>query len=167
MDVLLLRHARAEERELFALSGNEDALRPLTRAGAKRMRGAVRGLRRLLPHIDVIASSPLLRAVQTAEIVADGYGGKAVQVPQLAPGHAPSALLPWLRSQGDAGVVVLVGHEPDLGALASWLLAGGERSFVPLKKGAGCLLRLAGGIKSRNGELLWAMTARQMRAMRR
>jgi len=155
MDVLLVRHARAEECDIFALSGEEDALRPLTRAGAKEMRKVAKALRRLLPQVDVFASSPLLRALQTADILAARYGGKVMQLPQLAPGHDPAQVLTWLRSQGDNACVALVGHEPDLGALASWLLTGGKRGFLPMKKSGACLLRFAGGIKDGKAELVW------------
>ncbi len=157
MDVLLVRHARAEEREIFALTGAEDALRPLTRGGAKEMRKVARALRGLVPRIDVFASSPLLRAVQTAEILAARYDGKVLQLPQLAPGHEPAQVLTWLRSQGDQQCVALVGHEPDLGVLASWLLAGGKQGFMPMKKAGACLLRFTGGIKGGKAELAWAL----------
>ncbi|WP_127478142.1 phosphohistidine phosphatase SixA [Sulfurivermis fontis] len=157
MDVLLVRHAKAEEREIFALTGAEDALRPLTKSGAREMRKVARALQRLVPRIDVLASSPLLRALQTADILAARIGGKAVQLPQLAPGHAPGQVLTWLRSQGDNPCVALVGHEPDLGVLAAWLLTGGQGGFLPLKKGGACLLHFKDGIKEGKAELVWAM----------
>lgn len=157
MDVLLVRHAKAEEREIFALSGEEDALRPLTRPGAKEMRKVARALHHLLPQIDVFASSPLLRALQTADILAARYGGKVLQLPQLAPGHDPTQILTWLRSQGDNRCVALIGHEPDMGSLASWLLSGGKHGFMPLKKGGACLLRMGESIKDGKAELVWAL----------
>lgn len=157
MDVLLVRHAKAEEREIFALSGEEDALRPLTKAGAKEMRKVAKALHRLVPQVDVFASSPLLRAAQTADILATRYAGKVVQLPQLSPGHEPAQVLTWLRSQGDQQCVALVGHEPDLGMLASWLLAGSKQGFMPLKKAAACLLRFGGGIKDGKAELVWSL----------
>lgn len=157
MDVLLVRHAKAEEREIFALTGAEDALRPLTKAGAREMRKVARALQRLVSRIDVLASSPLLRTLQTADILAERVGGKVVQLPQLAPGHEPGQLLTWLRSQGDNPCVALIGHEPDLGVLAAWLLTGGQHGFLPLKKGGACLLRFNDGIKDGKAELVWAM----------
>jgi phosphohistidine phosphatase len=157
MDVLLVRHGKAEEREEFARTGAEDALRPLTRAGVKEMRKVAKALRGLLPQIDVFASSPLLRAVQTAEILAQRYGGKVQTLPQLAPGHVPVDVLSWLHSQGDNPCVALVGHEPDLGMLAAWLLAGDAHGFMPLKKGGACLLRFAGAIGDGRAELVWAL----------
>lgn len=165
MDVLLVRHAKAEAREVFALSGADDALRPLTREGGKEMRRLARALQGLLPRIDVIATSPLVRALQTAEILAARYGGKAQPLPRLAPGHAPEEVLNWLRSQGDHDCVALIGHEPDLGLLAAWLLTGDEHGFLPLKKGGACLLRLAGGIDAGRAELVWALPPAVLRRL--
>lgn len=166
MELLLLRHAKAEERERFALSGEPDALRPLTADGKRQMRKAARGLRALLPRIDLLVASPLTRTLQTAEVVAQAYGGDVQPLPQLAPGHAPSALLPWLREQKASGVIAMVGHEPDLGLLGSWLLAGSGHSFMPFKKGGACLIRFPGAIKGGCGELLWALGPAQLRALR-
>lgn len=167
MDLLLLRHAKAEERAAFAQAGGDDGLRPLTEAGTRQMRKAVRGLRTLVPRIDLLAASPLLRAMQTAAVVARAYGVGVAEVAQLAPGRPPSALLSWLNTQRDCEVIAVVGHEPDLGLLASWLLARSERSFVPLKKGGACLLRFTGVVKEGHGELLWALGPAQLRALRR
>lgn len=166
MQLLLLRHALAEEREEFALTGADDELRPLTRKGRKQMRLGARGLHVLVPRLDVIASSPLLRAQQTAEIVAREYGSKVVELPQLGPGQQPASVLHWLQSQGDAEVVALVGHEPDLGLLAAWLLTGSKRGFLPLKKGGACLIEMNGGLKQGNGVLQWSLPPKQMRALR-
>ena len=58
MELLLVRHARAEEREVFAISGADDALRPLTREGAARMRDVAAGLHRLLPDLDIKLALP-------------------------------------------------------------------------------------------------------------
>lgn len=165
MDVLLVRHAKAEAREVFVLRGVEDALRPLTREGSKEMHRLARALQGLLPRIDAIATSPLRRAQETAEILAARYGGKVQLLPRLAPGHAPDEVLHWLRSQGDQTCVALVGHEPDLGRLASWLLVGGEHGFLPLKKGGACLLRFAAGVDAGRAELVWALPPAVLRQL--
>lgn len=163
MELLLVRHARAEERELFAISGADDALRPLTREGAARMRDVAAGLHRLLPDLDVIASSPYTRALQTADILARRYKTKVVQLPQLAPGHPPATLLPWLRGHDETFRVALVGHEPDLGMLASWLLCGKEQGFLPFKKGGAALLHFPADIKAGQAQLDWLLTPAQLR----
>ena len=71
MQLLVIRHAIAMEREEWAKSGRPDSDRPLTDTGRRRMRKNARGLQRVSPHPDVIATSPWLRAADTARVVAD------------------------------------------------------------------------------------------------
>src|SRR5687768_9494137 len=135
--LLVVRHAIAEEREEFARTGQEDSLRPLTAEGRKKMRRGADGLRTVVPAIDVLATSPLVRAVQTAEIVAEAYGGlEMVTVQELSPDSELPAFLRWLGTQASGRMVAIVGHEPHLSGLTSWLLTGRNRSFISLKKGA-------------------------------
>src|SRR2546423_187139 len=99
MNVLIIRHAIARDREQFSRTEFDDGLRPLTPTGRRRMRGAARGLRRVVPKIGLLATSPLTRARQTADIVAAAYrrrGLKVVMLPQLAPDASVHALLKWL-----------------------------------------------------------------------
>lgn len=167
MDLLLVRHGRAEERAAFALKSGDDSERPLTEEGLERMRKGVKGLRQVLPQLDVLASSPLLRARQTAAVLADAYGVPVRSVDALAPGQSPARLLPWLKERGRHQVVAVVGHEPDLGLLAGWLLTGGEHSFLPLKKGAVCLLHFPAAVAAGTAELQWVLTSSQLRMIAR
>jgi phosphohistidine phosphatase len=140
--ILLVRHAKAEPRPLLALGPKRDSRRPLSDAGRKRMRRAARTLRKLVPAVDVLASSPLTRARETAEIIARRYDAMPiVDLTPLSPGGSERELLGWLQEQGQDAVVVLVGHEPDLGQFASWLLSGRKLPFAPLRKGGACLIR--------------------------
>src|SRR5688572_30840239 len=133
MRVLIIRHAIAEER---ADSGKGDEARALTDDGRRKMHEAAEGLRRVVKKIDVLASSPLVRAVQTAEIVGTVYDGKkVVRVDALKPGNALKGVLQWVQGQPGDATVALVGHEPQLGMLVSWLLSGQQRSFVDMRKG--------------------------------
>ena len=120
--LMLLRHAIAED----AGATRPDEERRLTGEGKRKMREVVAGMRALELPVDVVLSSPLRRAVETAEIIADGYGSSEdVEVtPALAPGAGPDAVLAALGAIGRPSGVVLVGHEPDLAALASTLLTG-------------------------------------------
>lgn len=159
MQLVLIRHARAEERTLF----KRDRTRALTGDGRRRMRKAARGLSTLLPGLTQIATSPLLRARQTAEIVAAGYAGiDTVSLPALSPGAAPRAVLAWLRTQPADATLALVGHEPDLGQLASWLLSSRKTGFVQFKKGAAALIEFAGAPAAGKGTLVWLLTAAQL-----
>jgi len=120
--LMLLRHAIAEEP-----SGvRHDDERRLTGEGKRKLREVVAGMRALELPVDVVLSSPLRRAVETAEIVADGYGlpDEVTVTPALAPDAGPDAVLSALATIGRPSGVVLVGHEPDLAALASTLLTG-------------------------------------------
>ena len=73
MQLLVIRHAIAEEQEDFARSGRDDSERPLTDEGRDKMRRGIAGLRRMVSRIDLLASSQYTRARQTAELVAEGY----------------------------------------------------------------------------------------------
>lgn len=187
MQLVLIRHARAEERALF----KRDRTRALTADGRRRMSKAARGLRALVPGLTGIATSPLLRARQTAEIVAAVYTSvDVVTLPALSPGVAPRTVLAWLRTQPQDTLLALVGHEPDLGQLAGWLLSGdrhewrkrGARSrphgdkrrssfsarktgFVQFKKGAAALIEFAGAPAAGEGTLVWLLTAAQLAAL--
>jgi phosphohistidine phosphatase len=168
MKLLVVRHAVAEEREEFAATGKPDDLRPLTDTGRRKMRRAARGLRRLVPRLDVLAPSPLTRATQTAEIVAEAFHGiQVTPVDELAPDAVPDALVPWLRGQAPDATVAVVGHEPHLGFLVGWLLTGRHASFVELKKGGACLLEFDDPPAAGGATLLWALPPRQLRALRR
>ena len=127
MKLLLLRHAIAEEQEDFARTGKDDRLRPLTDEGRKKMKQGAKGLRKVLPEIDLLATSPLTRAAQTAAIVDSVYGGLSeVEIAELSPEATPTDFLRWLRKQ-KAETLVAVGHEPSISLFLSWLLTGTER----------------------------------------
>jgi phosphohistidine phosphatase len=159
MFILLVRHAKAEARSLLGLGAKRDVRRPLTDAGRKRMRRAAKALHRLVPAVDVIVSSPLIRARETAEILAGRYDNMAiVDLMPLSPGGSEQELLDWLREQRQDAAVVLVGHEPDFGFLASWLLTGKKSPFIPLRKGAACLIRFDETPAAGGGVLEWMLT---------
>jgi len=159
MDILLMRHGRATVR---GSQEGADEERPLTADGIKRLRRALPGMRQVVPSIDQVVTSPLLRARQTAEVVAEGYSVPLTELAALTPGGDRQAVTRWLaRQQGD--VLLLVGHEPDLGCLASWYLTGSNESFLPLKKGALCLIHFEGKPAPAQGELRLLFTSGQLR----
>src|SRR5688572_8905216 len=118
MEALLIRHAIAEPRPEDGGTQTDDALRELTPKGARRMKRGAQGLKVIRPSIDLLATSPLVRAKETAEIVAKVYGGiKLAIIPELAPRVGAEGVMAWLRSVESKGSVALVGHEPDLSDL--------------------------------------------------
>ncbi len=128
------------------------------------MKQAAEGLKVVAPSIDVLATSPLTRAAQTAEIVGNAYGEmELVRVRALEPGAGPEAVLRWLRRQRARDTVAIVGHEPDLSVLVSALLAETPDSFVDLKKGSACLVEFNGRANLGTGLLRWLLAPKQLR----
>ncbi|WP_027883108.1 phosphohistidine phosphatase SixA [Meiothermus rufus] len=133
MKLYLIRHAIAEE----AQPDQPDAARALSAEGIARFKGVVRGLKRLGVTFDHLYHSPLLRAVQTADLLVGLLEGKSQVTPHLATEPGPE-LLQELYGE----TVALVGHEPWLGQLCAWLLTGQkEASSFPFKKGGVALLQ--------------------------
>ena len=167
MRLLLIRHAIAEEREDFVRTGKDDSLRPLTDEGRKKMKQAARGLRTLVPEIDLLATSPLTRAAQTAAILDSVFGGlDEVEIEELSPETTPEELLRWLRQQDKKNhVIAAVGHEPSLSQILGWLLTGTDRRIFAFRKGGACLLDLPDDPAGGTATLLWALTPGQLRAL--
>ncbi|MCB1875067.1 MAG: histidine phosphatase family protein [Chromatiales bacterium] len=164
MDLLLIRHALAEDREAFARTGAGDDRRPLVEKGRKRMVKAARNLTAMVTGIDLLYTSPYLRARQTADLVAEAFGLGAIRETELLqPGTEPEAVLSWLQAERPMGTVAMVGHEPDLGELVSLALCGHGHSFVPLKKGGACLVSFGPRIEPGMALLRWCSTNSQLR----
>lgn len=168
MDLLIVRHAIAEDREVFAETGEDDSERPLTAEGRRKFERGARGLRRVVPSIDLLATSSLVRAIETGNILEDAFDiDGAARLSELAPDAEPAALVRWLRRQRGRGLVALVGHEPNLSSLAEYLLVGGGGDFVELRKGGACLLELGNDPRRGRAKLRWLLTASQLRRMGR
>jgi phosphohistidine phosphatase len=168
MKLLLLRHAIAEDRATFAASGKEDSLRPLTEDGRKKMRKIAEALVALLPDLSLIATSPCVRARDSAEILARACPERPAiaELGELAPAGSSAALLKFLQAQKALPLVACVGHEPNLSRLAGWLLTGGEKSFLELRKGGACLLDFTGRLAPGNATLIWHLTPSLLRELR-
>ena len=150
MKLYLVRHAEAIER-----SGTKpDASRYLTTKGRLAFRKIARRVRRAGIAPDVIFTSPLLRAVQTAEILAERlkHEGPVVVAKELSPGFDLPALRSLLAEAGNPREAAFVGHEPDLGTLAAILLdvPGG----FPLRKGAVLALEADGSVRKGSAKFL-------------
>jgi phosphohistidine phosphatase len=151
MKLYLVRHAVAIERS----GTTPDASRYLTPQGRSAFRKIVRRVRKAGIAPEVIFTSPLLRAVQTAEILAERlkHEGPVVVASELSPGFDERALRSLLADAGGLAEAAFVGHEPDLGDLAATLLSlpGG----FPLRKGAVVALEVEGSAKRGAGKFLW------------
>ena len=165
MKVLIIRHGPAGDGAVWEAEGRDDRLRPLTSAGKKEMRKAAAGLPTLVPDLQLLATSPLTRAVQTAEIVAAEYGCEIVPLEALAADHDPEEVVVWLRKQQADHTLGLVGHEPHLSTLVGYLLTGKRASFLHLKKGGACLLEMTAPLQLCGGALEWLLTPRVLRRL--
>jgi phosphohistidine phosphatase len=171
MNLLVIRHAIAEDKDAFAATGRSDDQRPLTEEGRTKMRRAAEGLRTIVPRIATLASSPLVRARETAEIVAPALRVSRVEIVEaLRPERSYDAMLEWLRqraapNEDESRTIAIVGHEPHLSGLVTWLMTAKTESRIELKKGAACLLRFGNAPAAGEGELRWALTPAQLRAL--
>lgn len=163
--LLVVRHAIAQDAAEYAREHPDDAGRPLTPEGKKKMKRVALGLRALVPDLQLLATSPLTRAVQTAEILAAAYDLKPVVVPTLAPAQSAADVTHWLAGERRHENVAIVGHEPGLSRAVSWLLAGSERPFVEIKKGAALLLAFPDAVEAAGATLLWSLTPSQLRGL--
>jgi len=135
--ILIVRHGIAEERT----EDKPDSERSLTKTGHARMRENARGIARLFPKAELILSSPLLRALQTALWVSRAFKKKVeVEVTDaLAPEGSTAEVAALLEQRKERGVI-LVGHEPNLTETMRHLASqAGWRG--DLKKGGCYLLR--------------------------
>ena len=163
-ELYLIRHAIAAER---GEEWPDDDKRPLTEDGISRMRKAARGLARLGVTIDVVYTSPLVRARQTAEIAAAALDARPsiVTIESLEPGAAYAALMADLEKHGRKSHLALVGHEPGLGELAARLV--GSRRAIEFKKGAVCRIDLDEIPPNGPGQLRWFVSPAILRAIRK
>jgi phosphohistidine phosphatase len=158
----LIRHAIAEER---GEAWSDDTKRPLSSVGIARMRKSAVGLARLC-EIDVVLTSPLVRAKQTAEIVANAFTPRLPMViaESLAPGGTYRAVLEDLEKQSRRSSIALVGHEPGIGELAARLI--GSRHPLQFKKGAVCRVDVETLPPAGSGALAWFVTPGILRKVR-
>jgi phosphohistidine phosphatase len=163
MQVYFIRHAIAMSH--MPSVETPDGERALTEVGIKKMRRQARALRAMGVEFDVILTSPLLRAVQTAEIVA-----KALKCPDrikrcgaLVPGCQISALIGVLGEYDSDKSVALVGHNPDFEELVADLLGVAGDGGIVFKKGAVCRIDVTRLEPEPVGELVWHLTPKLLR----
>jgi phosphohistidine phosphatase len=163
MKLVFLRHGPAGDRKDWAALGKPDAERPLTTKGRRKTEAASAGVRRVIGKVDRVVSSPLRRAVETAEIAARELGLKSVErFDELSPGSSHDHLLKRLAALPSAQKVLLVGHEPALSSFVGFLTGG---SKVELKKAGACQVDCAGRPAKGDGRLTWLLAPRQLRRL--
>ena len=161
MIVNILRHGIAED----ARPGVSDAERALTSEGREKLREVLRVAAAAGVAPAVLMSSPLKRAVETAEIAAKAlnYKGSILQTRSLEPGAAPEDTWQELRLQDDRGEVLVSGHQPHVSEFAAFMLGVPELQ-IEFRKGAIVRIRVDGTGARPHGVLEWMLTARLARA---
>ena len=171
MIVYLLRHGIAADYAPGRFASDAD--RPLTDEGWEKMRQEAAGMRALGLELDAIFTSPLRRARETAQTVAEAYGmeDQMTVLETLAPGHGLSSRFdqhaPIFVELGAQKFerAVLVGHQPDMGELASALLAGFRGLNIDFKKGALCAIDVERLAPDPGNALLWFLAPRHLRML--
>jgi phosphohistidine phosphatase len=142
MKLILCRHGLAIKREEAMEKKMEDSLRPLVDKGYRKTEKLAEFIAKHEPDVQMIASSPFVRAMQTAEILFQQFRVQDIyECVELVPSAPPQAFAQWLKAKAKTKTCVMaVGHEPQLSVFASWLLSGKTDSFIDLKKsGAICI----------------------------
>jgi phosphohistidine phosphatase len=158
MNLYILRHAIAVEPGSPAYE--DDSQRPLTDKGAAKMKQIAAGLRHMENELDLILSSPHLRARQTAEILAKSYRipDRLILTPALLPEAPASQVIDEINEKYSQFTnLILVGHEPSLTNLISKLISGDPTLNITLKKGGVCRLSVEQLYYDRCATLEWIL----------
>jgi phosphohistidine phosphatase len=145
-----LRHGKAGQGRTTA----DDDARALTDNGVLALRSAAPLWRRLNLRPDVVISSPLPRALRTAELFCDAIGGEPVSDDRLRPGASWGDLARAMSEYPDARRVMFVGHEPDLSAAIAELTGAAS---VRMRKGGLACLEFYGTPEPGGGEIAWLL----------
>jgi phosphohistidine phosphatase len=156
MELYFLRQGIAAD---VGPAGLGDAERPLTKEGIAKMQAGARGMRRLGLRLDSLLSSPLVRARETAAIVARELGLELRLAEKLAPGCDMAQLFALLGEYRAAEHVMLVGHEPDFSSLIGALTGGSQ---VLMKKGGLARVDIE-RLEQGAGTLTWLLPPRVLR----
>jgi len=165
MLLYLMRHGLAEE----PTPKGDDAARKLTEQGAEKIRKAAAGMNASGLVLKSILTSPITRAMETAQIVADEMSGpKPRTIAELSTGASPAGVLEALSKPRLPESVLVVGHEPTLSRVASLLLTeSSEALSIRLKQGGVIALEFPDRIGKGAAQLRWMMTQRQLRQLRK
>jgi phosphohistidine phosphatase len=167
VNVYFLRHGIAMERGTPGFEN--DSLRPLTPKGKRQLRNCAAAMKKMGLRPGLILSSPLLRAKQTAEIIAEllKLKKRLKFSDELKPDGGVKNLFQQLNELKPAPEnILLVGHEPHLSRLISLLVSGGENTAIDFKKGGLCKLEVEKLRSGSRANLRWLLTPRQMKLMR-
>ena len=163
MKLYILRHAIAEDRDENLYP--DDSLRHLTEKGEKKMVKIAEHLKNMDIQLDVILTSPYVRAFETAKIVAKTFGIKKNQLvlsDHLIPSGFAKDLIAEINENFQVENLMLVGHEPYLSDLVAMLMAGDPSISITMKKGGLCCLSIDNLGYDKCATLEWLMTPAQL-----
>lgn len=155
MEVYLFRHGIAEDH---AASGR-DADRALTEEGKRKLHKVLKRARKVAVNPTLILSSPLVRAIETAQIAAEvlEYKSEIARTNALLPNATPRDVWAEIRAHRDEPSILLAGHEPLFSQTVAYLL-GSTRAMVEFKKGALIRIDFAALGAEPRGVLEWMLT---------
>lgn len=163
MDVILIRHAKAGNRDPNSWPDDDD--RPLTAEGQAEHRAVMRAAKKMGVKFDFLVTSPLKRARESADIVSNVY--RWPEEPQVAAelghGFSVAAVVKLLAKYPPSGRVALVGHEPDFSELATALIGGKTGLGLQIKKSGIAGIRFEGAAEAGTGMLLFLLKPSQLR----
>lgn len=160
VELFILRHGKAEARTM----GTSDADRALTGQGREEIKKIGRWTVTMGYSFDVIATSPLKRAMETAEIIGLTTGQEyKIQVwDLLSPGGDIDALSKQIASAGMDGSILIVGHEPMLSIVISRVISGNAPTSVILVKGSFARIKNVTFQAQLSGDLHSLITPKQL-----
>lgn len=138
MRMIFVRHGVPEEADWMMKYGKIDFDRPLTRIGAHEMQQVAKGLKKIVESVSTIVASPLVRAQQTASILAEEFLISVVHTEDaLSHEYAPSETLSALaRVSGET--ILCVGHQPNISSTISLALNGSSDPMIDMGRGSVC-----------------------------
>ena len=161
MRVLIVRHAHAVPQ---GAPGIADADRPLSADGARRFRAAAHAIVRLQPTPDALLTSPLLRARQTAALLADAWGDITPTAEHALAAGGVDAIVALLERRPREATIALVGHEPTVSRLVLELIGGTSTEALTFGVGTAAVLEVASPFR-RSGRLVWLLPAELAEAL--
>jgi phosphohistidine phosphatase len=171
MNLYVVRHAEAvqvgQNKPSAGGAITRDADRPLSLRGEQDAALMGKALARLDPFIDVVVTSPLLRAVQTGEIIGREISNHATfqTSASLSPGFRPDVLLEELLAIVGGASIISVGHQPDLSMFISYLIADSSRAAVAMEPCAIAHLKLTPRAGRVEAQLRWLLTPDTVRSV--
>jgi phosphohistidine phosphatase len=165
MNVYLLRHAHAVDLGEQGIQTDEE--RPLSEEGHRQMQAVANGIKHLGLKFDQVLTSPLRRAMETAQDLRRHLGlpeTAVVTCDELEPGVSSKKLMKRLRSL-EANDMVLIGHAPDLLEDAAWLL-GSKKTQVEIAKAGLAFIRCEAPPRKGVGTLVWLLPPEILGAMK-